>query len=280
MHIDYQRAVTSSFQGRTGGIILGVVAVTALCGPALVGSPATPSPAVLQPPSAAYPLGTNDFGQDLFAQLVHGARLSLAVALGAGLLTVLTAALIGGAAGLARGWADTVLMRLTDAVLAMPAMVVIIVIAAYFQLGPAGLVLVITLFGWPGTARVVRAQTLTLRNKPHVLAARTFGAPGGYVLYRHILPDLAPILVVGFLQSARRAVFLEAGLAFLGIGDPTIVSWGAMIQGALRFFYLDAWLWWLLPPALAIAATILSFTLLGNILEALLDPRLREVRHA
>jgi peptide/nickel transport system permease protein len=282
MHIDYRRAITTSFQGRAGGVILGLLAVTAFCGPLLIGtSPTAPSPAIFQPPSTAHPLGTNDFGQDLLAQLVHGARLSLAVALGAGLLTTALAAVVGATAGLARGWADAILMRLTDVVLAMPAVVVIIVIAAYFPLGPAGLVLVIALFGWPGTARVVRAQALVLRNKPHVLAARTFGASGGYILRRHILPDLAPVLVVGFLQSARRAVFLEAGLAFLGIGDPTAVSWGMMIRGALEFVYLDAWAWWLLPPALAVAATILGFTLLGNVLETLLDPRLREeVRHA
>lgn len=279
MHIDYWHAARNSFQGRVGGTVLGLMTATALCGPALLGtSPTAPSPAAFHPPSVAHPLGTNDFGQDLLAQLVHGARLSLAVAVGAGLLATLAGGLVGAAAGLARGWRDSVLMRLTDAFLAIPAVVVVIVIAAHFQFGPAGLVLVIALFGWPFTARVVRARTLTVAGKAHVLAARTFGASTRYILYRHLLPDLAPVLVVGFLRSARRAVFLEAGLAFLGIGDPTVVSWGAMIQGALRFFYLDAWIWWLLPPALAIAAVILAFTLLGNVLEALLDPRLKEAR--
>lgn len=274
MHIDYWQTIKLSFQGRLGLYLLGFILLVAVFGPILYHvSPTVPSRDIFHQPSALYPLGTNDFGQDLMARLVHGARTSLAIAFAAGLLTTFAAALVGVVAGLAGGRTDMVLMRFTDAMLAIPAVVVIIIIAAYMHLTLAGLILVIALFGWPGTARVVRAGTLSLATRPHILAARTFGATAPYIITRHMLPDLAPILAVGFLQSARRAVFLEAGLAFLGIGDPTAVSWGVMIQNALRFYYLDAWVWWLLPPALAIAATILAFTLLGNSLEAIVDPR-------
>lgn len=274
MHVDYWQTTKSSFPGRLGLLLLGLILLVALLGPVLYhGSPAVPSRDIFHPPSELYPLGTNDFGQDLLARLVYGARTSLTIAFAAGLLTTFAAALVGVMAGLVRGRTDMVLMRFTDAMLAIPAVVVIIIIAAYMHLTLAGLILVIALFGWPGTARVVRAGTLSLSARPHVLAARTFGATNSYIITRHMLPDLAPILAVGFLQSARRAVFLEAGLAFLGIGDPTAVSWGVMIQNALRFYYLDAWVWWLLPPALAISATILAFTLLGNALEAIVDPR-------
>lgn len=275
MHINYWEHATTSVQGRIGGALLGAVLIAALIGPFVAGSPDLPSRDIFQPPSAVHPLGTNDFGQDVLGLLLAGARLSLTVALSAGLLTTVLAALVGAGAALAGGLWDRVLMRFTDVMLAVPSVVVIIVIAAYLRLNMVGLILLIALFGWPGTARVVRARTLTLVGRTHVLAARTFGAAKPYLLYRHILPDLVPLLLVGFLQSARRAVFLEAGLAFLGIGDPTVVSWGIMIQNALRFYYMNAWVWLLLPPALAVAATILAFNLLGNNIEQAVDPRLR-----
>lgn len=285
MHIDYWEHITGSTQGRVGGALLGVVVIAALVGPLVSGAPELPSRDIFAPPSAAHPLGTNDFGQDVFGLLLAGARLSLTVALSAGLLATLLAALVGAGAALAGGVWDRVLMRFTDVMLAVPNLVVIIVVAAYLQLNPAGLVLLITLFGWPAAARVVRAQTLTLTGRAHILAARTFGASKPYLLRHHILPDLIPLLSVSFLRNARRAVFLEAGLAFLGIGDPAVISWGGMLQHALRYYYIDAWVWLLLPPALAIAATILAFNLLGNSIEEAADPRLRrlhakEVVHA
>lgn len=274
MHIDYWQSIKLNFQGKLGLVLLGVIMFMAFLGPVIYnGSPTVPSRDIFYPPSTLYPLGTNDFGQDILAQLCYGARVSLTIALAAGLLTTFAAFLVGVVAGMAGGRLDMVLMRFTDAMLAIPAVVVIIIIGAYLHLSLAGLILVIALFGWPGTARVVRAGALMLKAKPHVLAARTFGATVPYIITRHLLPDLAPIMAVGFLQSARRAVFLEAGLAFLGIGDPTVISWGIMIQGALRFYYLDVWIWWLLPPALAISATILAFTMLGNALESIIDPR-------
>lgn len=285
MHIDYWEHITGSTQGRVGGALLGVVVIAALVGPVVSGAPELPSRDIFAPPSAAHLLGTNDFGQDVFGLLLAGARLSLTVALSAGLLATLLAALVGAGAALAGGVWDRVLMRFTDVMLAVPNLVVIIVVAAYLQLNPPGLVLLIALFGWPAAARVVRAQTLTLTGRAHILAARTFGASKPYLLRHHILPDLIPLLSVSFLRNARRAVFLEAGLAFLGIGDPTVISWGGMLQHALRYYYIDAWVWLLLPPALAIAATILAFNLLGNSIEEAADPRLRrlhakEVVHA
>lgn len=278
MLINCREYVVAGAYGRIGCVLLGLVLVAALMGPLVAGAPALPSPDAFAPPSAAHPLGTNDFGQDVLGLLLAGARLSLTVAFTAGLLTTGLAALVGAAAALAGGVWDRVLMRLTDVMLAVPGLVVIIVVAAYLQLRPAGLILVIALFGWPGMARVVRARTLSLTGRAHILAARTFGASKPYLLRRHILPDLTPLLVVGFLRSARRAVFLEAGLAFLGIGDPTIISWGSMLQHALRYYYLDARVWLLLPPALAIAATILAFNLLGNSIEQAADPRLRRLQ--
>ncbi|MDI6907467.1 MAG: ABC transporter permease [Thermoanaerobacterales bacterium] len=280
MHINYWGAVKGSTVGRVGGGLLLAALAAGAAAPLWPHAPEAFSQAVLQPPSAAHWLGTNDVGQDVMAQLLHGARRSLAVALAAGCLTTALSFLTGAGAVLGGRRVDAMLMRLTDAMLAVPTIVIVIVLAAYVPLRFAGLVLVIALTGWAAGARIVRAQVLILREKAHVLAARTFGASTRHLLFRHLLPDIAPVLLVSFIQSARRAVLLEAGLAFLGVGDPTAVSWGMMLQQALQFYYTPAWSWWLLPPGIALALTLLSFLLLGSVLEPLLDPRLRRDEHA
>lgn len=280
MHIDYWGAVKHSTAGRLGtGLLLAVLAAGAAA-PLWPHAPGAFSQAVLQPPSATHWLGTNDVGQDVAAQLLHGARRSLAVAVAAGCLTTVLSFLIGAAAALGGRLADTALMRLTDAMLAIPTVVLVIVLAAYVPLRFTGLVLVLAFTGWATGARVVRARTLTLKNRAHVLAARTFGASRRYLLLRHILPDIAPVVLVAFIQTAQRAVLLEAGLAFLGVGDPDAPSWGMMLHQALGFYYTPAWSWWLLPPGIALAVTLFSFLLLGSALEPLLDPRLRRDEHA
>lgn len=280
MHINYWGAVKGTAAGRIGmGLLLAAVAAGVLA-PLWPQAPDVFSQASLQPPSAAHWLGTNDVGQDVMAQLLHGARRSVGVALTAGVLTAVLSLLVGAGAAFGGRRIDAVLMRLTDAMLAVPTIVIVIVLAAYIPLRFTGMVLVIALTGWATGARIVRAQVLLLRDKAHVLAARTFGASPGHILLRHVLPDIAPVLMVAVIQSARRAALLEAGLAFLGVGDPTAISWGVMLQQALGFYYTPAWSWWLLPPGIALALTLLAFVLLGSVLEPLLDPRLRRDEHA
>lgn len=236
----------------------------------LVGSP-------LLPPSGAHPLGTNAVGQDVFTQLVAGARVSLIVAVLAGAGTITIGALVGVTAGWFGGRTDAVLMRVVDLVLVTPRLPLLIVVGAY--VGPSLPVIsaIIALTFWPSSARVVRSQVLSLRRRSHVRAAVGFGAGARHVLRRHIVPEVSLLLVAGLVGAAGRAVALEAGLAFLGLGDPSRMSWGRMLRDAMDFsalLYTDAWQWWLLPPVVAIALLLIGITLLGIAVEHRMNPRL------
>jgi peptide/nickel transport system permease protein len=222
---------------------------------------------IFAPPGGRYLLGTNDVGQDIFARLMTGGKNSLQVALGVGFCSTLLAAACGVSAGLAGGWFDKLLMRLVDVMLVIPNIIIIILIAAYLTPNITGEILIISLLTWLGGARIIRAQVLSLKERPHIYAARLFGAGEFYILRKHIWPELIPLLLTLFLQGARRAVLIEAGLGFLGLCDPNFISWGSMIGQALNFFYLDVWKWWLLPTAGVLALSLISLTLIGYSLE-------------
>jgi len=229
-------------------------------------------------PSRAHPLGTNDVGHDILSELIYGARVSLMVGLVAGGLTTALAAAVGTAAGYLRGWSDAVLMRIIDFLMAIPHLPLMLLLAAYAGPSLLNVILVIVLLGWMVPARVVRAQTLVVRGEAYVEAARALGAGPLAIMGRHILPGLGPILVSVFVAQAARAVSLEAGLAFLGLGDPTLKSWGLMLRQALSYrgiYFTPHWLWWLLPPGLCVSLLVLGITLIGVGLEGRLDPRLR-----
>ena len=159
-------------------------------------------------------------------------------------------------------------------------LLVLILLSEDLLAGLGGLILVLSLLSWQGGARIVRAQTLSLKEKAHISAARGFGAGRWYLLFRHIIPDLGPILVADFIFCVRRGVFLQAGLAFLGLGDPGTVSWGTMISDARDWIFMAVWKWWLLPAGAALCLTIVAITLIGRSLETVFDPRLRGERHA
>ena len=230
----------------------------------------------LEPPSAEHLLGTNDLGQDILSGIIRGSRTSLAVALGAAVLTVATGTLVGMICALAGRWVDVVLMRLVDMLLALPLLPLLVLVAALVGPGRAGLILVIGLLSWPETARLVRSQAMTVRQRGFVGAARGFGARPWHVVRRHLGPALGPLVVTSFVVVAGSAAFLDAALAFLGLGDPTAVSWGQMLIRALRhpgLYFTPMWVWWVLPPGFAIALVVLGFTFLGVGLEPRLNPR-------
>ena len=276
MHVRHGKRLLNSLSGKIGLCLVGLLAAAALLSPALCGDPARQTLGVLQAPSSKHLLGANDVGQDIFSRLLCGAQTSLIVAVCAGLLSTTLSAFVGMTAALIGGPYERAVMRLVDALLVIPGLVVAILIAAFIQPGLWGLIAVISLLHWAGGARVVRAQTLHLMQHEHVEAARTFGAGRLHLVLRHIVPDLGPILLVSFVHRARMAVFMEAGLAFIGIADPSMVSWGTMIQNALGFYYLPAWKWWLLPPGLCLSLLILSFVFTGHALESVMEPRLRD----
>lgn len=261
-------------------IVVGIVLL------AVVGPAATPYPPdafvarPLLPPSGDHLLGTNAVGQDLFAQLLAGARPSVvAGAIGAGISTAIAAG-VGLAASAGRR-ADELARAAIDLVLALPILPLVILVVAVA--GPSLLTVALALgaLSWPAFARVVRAQAQLELRRGHVEAARAIGASPARILARHVAPALLPILAAKALLTVQYVVLAEASLAFLGLGDPRASSWGGAIQHAIAYpliFAGPAWLWWLLPPAAAIAALVASLAVLATHLDERLTPSLRALR--
>ncbi len=268
--------------GRIGLVIVGTFVALALTAPWIRPyHPDALSSDYLKGPSLRHPLGTNQIGQDLASQMLEGARASLAVAALAGVGTLLLGTAAGLAAAWFRGWVELALMRLVDVLMATPRLPLLIIVGVYAGTDLFTVALVIALVFWPGAARVVRAQVLSQRRRAHVKAAMGFGAGTLHVLRRHVIPEIGLILVAQLLAAAGRAIMLEAGLAFLGVGDESRTSWGSIMQSARRMtglFYGPEWLWWMLPPIAAITVVLLGLTFLGVAVEQRINPRL--TRHS
>jgi len=282
MHINYLQEVKQDNFGKIGLLAIILLVTLALFAPILTPyRPADYTGFIFSPPSMKFLLGTNDVGQDIWTRLLYGARTSLTVGCGVALLSAIFSILVGSTAALFRGFYERIMMRIVDALIVIPTVILVVLIAAYIKPNILIMIVILSALLWPGGARVVRAQTLSLKERMHVSAARTFGAGWLHLLFRHIIPDLGPVIAAFMIQNMRRAVFMEAGLSFLGISDPVMISWGKMMQHALEFSYLDVWKWWLLPTGFALSLTIMAFTFIGYALENTLNPRLRKgVGHA
>ena len=241
--------------------------------------PAAYSGDPLERPSAAHWLGTNDVGQDILSELIYGTRISLLIGVVAGGLTLVLAMIVGLTAGYLGGKTDALFMRVVDVMMALPALPLMILVAAYLGAKITNVILIIVLLGWMVPARIIRSQVLSLRSRGYIQAARLFGGGARYAIGRHLIPAIMPILAAAFVAQAGRAIAMEAGLAFLGLGDPTAKSWGLIIRYALNYkgiYFTPHWIWWLLPAGLNISLLIMGFTFLGIALESRMDPRLRK----
>lgn len=263
---------------RAGALLVAALALVALIGPLL--APYSPTARVTAPfatPSWAHPLGANDLGQDLLSQLLVSARSSLAL----GLLAAVAATVIGVVAGLSAtllgGLADAALMRIVDVSMALPMLPLLILLGAFVGTGRGMIVLVIALVMWARVSRVVRAQALSTRTRAYVQAARAMGGTRFYTLRRHLVPAVFPVIVPQFVRAAGSAIILDASIEFLGLGNPTVMSWGTMLYyaNARNALLTDAWLWWIVPPGLSIGAAVLALGLVGYGLEERFRPRLR-----
>jgi len=231
------------------------------------------------PPSEFAPLGTDSLGRPVWDQLVYGAQVSLLVGIAATLIAIVIGTVVGVAAGFFGGWIDAVLSRLTEWFLVIPFLPLAIVLAAV--LGPSlkNIIFVIGITSWPVTARLIRAQVLTIKQRLYVERSRALGASSRHVMSRHVLPNVMPLVIANATLTVPVAILSETALAFLGLGDPTRVSWGSMLEDSFSAGALgrEAW-WWYLPPGLCVIGVVLAFTLIGRALEGVLDPRLRDTR--
>ena len=261
-----------------GGVLIALLLVAVLAPVLAPYDPRALAGDALQPPSRRHPLGTNNIGQDILSQIVWGARTSLAVALGAASVAVGLGIVVGLTAGLLGGVADVLAMRVVDVFLAIPRLPLLVLVGALVGASRGTLILLIALLTWPVVARLLRSQTLSLRQRGFVAAARGFGGGPAYVVRCHLLPAVAPIAASSFILIAGNAILLEAALAFLGLSDPIGVSWGLMLNRALLqpgLYFIDAWMWWVLPAGFAITLAVMGFAFLGVGLEPALNPRWR-----
>jgi peptide/nickel transport system permease protein len=231
---------------------------------------------IYQQPSAAHWLGTDDGGKDVFSALIYGSRVSLVVGFAAAAIALVIGGVVGIVAGYRGRRVGSALMRVTDFFLVIPDLALQIVIVAIAGQSLVNIILVIGALGWTTTARVVRSQTLSVRERKFVLRARAIGAGDLHILRRHVLPQVLPLMLANMVLVISLAILSESTLAFIGLGDPTVISWGQMLNFAFERGAVSAGAWWaLITPGLAIVWVVLGTTLLGTALEDVLNPRLK-----
>jgi peptide/nickel transport system permease protein len=231
----------------------------------------------LVPPGLSNWLGTTNQGMDVFSQLLYGSRIALLVGVLSAIGSVLVGTLIGLFSGYCGRWVDQVLMRMTDVAFGIPflpfALIVISVISPSLYI----LILIITLFLWRTTARVIRSQVLSLRERPFIWAARAAGVSDLKIIFFHIGPNVLPFSFLYMAIGVSAGVMLEAGLSFLGFGDPHVLSWGQMLNSAFNAGAMrNAW-WWVLPPGICLSLFVTSTFLITRAFEKMINPRLRDI---
>lgn len=218
-------------------------------------------------PSLAHPLGTNDVGQDVFSRVVYGARPTVLTGAIGGFLIMSIGTLVGLISGYVGGRVDAVMMRFTDIVYGIPVIPFMLVLFALFTMGFMGSIVLIGLVLWRGPSRVIRSQTLQIRERPYILSAKASGASSLRIIFKHILPNIAPMAILYLALGVGWAILLQAGLAFIGVTDPFVPSWGIMVRNAYKSGQMASLWWWSLPPGILISMTVLTTFMIGRSLE-------------
>lgn len=231
---------------------------------------------ILLPPSVKHWLGTDHMGKDVLAGVVMGSRISLLVGVAATTMSMVIGALVGIISGYYGKGADAFLMRLTDVFLVIPWLPLMLVLAALLGPSLTNIIFVIGITSWAGTARIIRSQTLSVKERPYIERARAIGSGDIHIMTYHVLPNVFPLVFANTILVAAIAILSETTLSFLGMGDPTHVSWGMMLHYAFDrgATTLGAW-WWIIPPGLSVVLVVLGFTFLGYALDEISNPRLR-----
>jgi peptide/nickel transport system permease protein len=272
------RAVTANRKVATGSSIVGFFLLVSVLEPLVVRTdPDTYSHLTLQPPSSAHWLGTTQTGQDVLMQLIAGTQSSMFWGIATGAIVTLISVAVGLVGGYLGGSVDEALSLLTNVFLVIPGLPLAIVLAAFLQRGPLTIALVITITGWAWGARVLRSQTLTMRSREFVTAARANGESTVRIIFFEILPNEISIVAVNFIFVVLNVILAWAALEFLGLGDISTVSWGSMLYWAQNngALILGAW-WWFVPPGLCIALVGAGLALINFGIDEIADPRLRQ----
>ena len=232
--------------------------------------------AIYEAPSSAHWLGTDDGGVDMLSLMIYGSRVSLEVGFAAALVAMLIGGAVGVVSGFFGGGMDVLLMRITDIFLVIPDIPLVIVVAAIFGRNLLNIILIIGIIYWTSTARLIRAQVKSVRERVYVKRARSIGAGNNRLVFKHVLPQVAPLLIANTVLMIALAVFLETYIAFLGLGDPSTISWGKLIENSFlgNAVLNNAW-WAVVPPGLAVTVVILACTMVGQSMEDALNPRLK-----
>lgn len=267
-------------KGIIGMSVLAVLVVLALLAPLI--APYDPRAMagfeeILLPPSPDHWLGTDEVGRDLLTLILYGARISLLVGFSCALISILIGTLVGLTAGYFGGRIDEVLMRLTDLFVVIPRLPLVLITVAV--LGPSlwNTILVIGVLIWAGTARIIRVQTLSMKKRLFVERARSLGAGHLHIIRRHILPNVMPLVFANTVLVIATSIYLESTVSFLGLGDPTHISWGMILHYAFVSVAMTyGAYWYVIPPGIMIVLAVLSFTMCGYALDEILNPRLRQ----
>lgn len=236
-----------------------------------------PNIRVSTPPSFSHWLGTDNVGRDLFAQLLEGAKVAFIVGLSSAFFSIVLGTVIGMVSGYAGGMVDAFLMRMADIIMVMPSLVILLILASLFgQFNIWLIVFIIAILRWPAVSRVIRAQTLSLKQRPFIEASKVAGASPMRIVFRHIMPNVLPLAFLYMTFRVTSAILVEAALSFLGFGDPSQVSWGMMLQWVWKSGHMFQAPYWLIPPGISISLLTLAFYLLGRAMDEVLDPRLRK----
>lgn len=266
-----------------GLIVLAVFALIAILAPWLANAEelraSNATGPLLAPPSPEYPLGTDDNGRSVLTLLIFGSRTPLLVGLTATIISMVIGTVVGIASGISDGWFGAILFRVTEWFIVIPFLPLALVLATLLGGSLFSIIVVIGVTGWPSTALVIRAQTLSVRERPFMERARILGAGRWHLMSKHVFPNVLPLVFANTTLTVAGSVLAETTLSFLGFGDPTAVSWGTMLNSAFSTgaVSLGAW-WFLLPPGICVVLVVLAFTQAGQALEDIVNPRLKEGR--